>query len=531
MAKTLAVDKNNDIYLDANNNIAIATELTAVLQACEQAAKTYLGEMVLSTDKGIPYYEVVFVGVTNIQQFKSSLRQAFLEVTGVTQVKSISITQADDLLTYTATIETIYGVGTIPGVIGDDTIDITQPNLATLNYNYITEKGVIIPDTPAIYGNVQQEYKDVFGTDLITTANTPQGVLIVTDTLARSATAANNAQLANQINPNEAGGVFLDAIGALTGLERTKNEFTTVGVDLTGVEGTQIPAGTLFQDSISGYQFALQSSITLDESGEGNGIAKCTTAGAITVSPGNITVIVAGAPLGLETVNNPAAQIYIGSQREPDEQYRNRRRQTLALQGSSLSEAIVSAVRGLGGSVKSLSYRENWDKETKVIDGVTMVANSIYVCVDGGNDDEIADKIQIKTAGLNYNGDVNVNVKDPYSGQVIPVKFDRPNEIKISVRATIKPDQATQDPETAVKKAIDDYAKGNLSEEQGLIVGQAVSPWELAGAVNREYPGIFIQDMEISLVNQLNYTRDNIAIAINEVARIDEQNIAVVIMP
>src|SRR5690606_1109066 len=113
------------------------------------------------------------------------------------------------------------------------------------------------------------------------------------------------------------------------------------------VDGTQVPAGTLFQDSISSYQFSLQSSITLDESGEGSGIAKCITAGAITVSPGNITVIVAGAPLGLETVNNPAAQISIGSQTESDEQYRNRRRQTLALQGNSLSEAIMSAVRGL----------------------------------------------------------------------------------------------------------------------------------------------------------------------------------------
>lgn len=539
MTKSLAVDSNNDLYLDNNGNIAIVTGLTAVMQSCQQAAQTLLGEMVLQTNQGIPYFQVVFTGVPNVAQFEAALRTAFLAVPGVTQVASIDIIQTGDpdsaepfnALSYTATIDTIYGQGTLPFTQGSpDTTELTSLGLAALEYDFRDENGVIVPTTGAVLADVIQEYKDIFGEDLNPALNTPQGLLITAETLARTTVLANNCQIANQINPNFAGGIFLDAIGRLTDFLRKPAEFTLVAADLTGEPGTTISAFSQAKESVTGNVFELVSTVTLDGSGQGSGVFRAVNSGPIMVPPGTLTQIVSGGVLGWETVNNPNEQSSVGTAEQSDEEYRNERNLTLASQGITLSEAIISGVRQVNG-VASVLFRQNNTNSNMVIDGVTLVPHSIYVCVDGGIDADIANVIQEKTMGLAFNGSTTVNITDEFSGQIIPVKFDKPTEVPILVRATAKQNQNTQDIETAIRDAIDNYANGKLTLEQGLTVGQTVSPFELAGAVNREYPQIYIGKMEISLTGSINYTTNEIPIGINQKATIAKQDITVIVTP
>ena len=84
-------------------------------------------------------------------------------------------------------------------------------------YEYLTESGVIVPDTADTRNEVVSEWRNALGQDLITDDETPQGLLINAETIARQEVARNNANIANQINPDLAEGVFLDAIWALTG--------------------------------------------------------------------------------------------------------------------------------------------------------------------------------------------------------------------------------------------------------------------------------------------------------------------------
>ena len=113
--QTLAVNINNDIYLDSQGNIALAFDLNAVLQNCEQAVKTLLGEMVLNTDQGVPYFQNAFSGVLNLQQFSAALRTAILSVPNVLEVVSLVINTESDILSYTATIRTTFGTGLVNG--------------------------------------------------------------------------------------------------------------------------------------------------------------------------------------------------------------------------------------------------------------------------------------------------------------------------------------------------------------------------------------------------------------------------------
>lgn len=254
-------------------------------------------------------------------------------------------------------------------------------------YNYIPATGVIVPDTSTLLSTVQNEYLIAFGQDLIVDPETPQGVLITSETLARTAVVDNNAQLANQINPDIAGGVFLDAICELTGLTRIPNSFTQVVATVTGVEGTTIPTSAI-ASLTTGEEFSPIAPITIGADGTATGVFQALLPGPIATPINTLTEIVSG-EVGWETITNPSSAIAIGALQQSDVSLRLFRKQTLALQGVALNEAIISGLfDGLNrafGEGTSLQYRENYENTTQVIDGVTLVANSIYVCVTNPN--------------------------------------------------------------------------------------------------------------------------------------------------
>ena len=115
MTQVFAVNSNNDLYIDKNGRLAIFKDLPAILQGCEHVAKALLGEMVLAIDQGIPYFQAVWDGIPNLQQFQTALRTAFLGVDGVVEVISLIVSQNADTLNYTAIIRTVFGGGSISG--------------------------------------------------------------------------------------------------------------------------------------------------------------------------------------------------------------------------------------------------------------------------------------------------------------------------------------------------------------------------------------------------------------------------------
>lgn len=114
--KSFSINENNDIYLDKNGNLAISQGLTATVEICKQYMQTTLGELVLNTDKGLPYFQSVWNGIPNLQQFEAAARAAILSVEGVTQIRSFSFEINGSVLSYTAVIVTVYGQETVQGV-------------------------------------------------------------------------------------------------------------------------------------------------------------------------------------------------------------------------------------------------------------------------------------------------------------------------------------------------------------------------------------------------------------------------------
>ncbi len=313
---------------------------------------------------------------------------------------------------------------------------------------------------------------------------------------------------------------------ALSGGSRDAATSSSVLCNLTGVPGTVIPEGSTAKLDTAGAEvFASTSSVTLDTEGLASVYFASVIKGPVQALPNTLNEIDSG-PLGWETITNPDAAV-LGTLTEPDPTLRLLRRNTLALQGTALPEAITSALY-IDDGVRSLTFRENVSWEPQTIDGVFMVPKSVYACIDGGTDEEAAmTLLSKKSAGADWNGNTEVMVTDPVSGQVYPVKFDRPDIIEVLARVYIRVGTNISNPEQVVKAAIVAYANGLLPDEPGFVVGGAVSPFELAGAVTTASPGIYVQKVEVSYADSVSWVVEELPIGIFEKAHIQLSSVTV----
>lgn len=369
-------------------------------------------------------------------------------------------------------------------------------------YTYNTSTGYVVPDTADIQAEVQAEYTNTFGSDLdVTSPSTPQGLLINAETQSRIAVADNNAALANQINPFFAGGIFLDAILALMGSQRIPATSSQVLCTITGTPGLAIPSGSLAQD-VNGNQWQLADNVVLPLTGQlTDVIFIAVVAGPITVLANQLTTIISNI-LGWNSITNPAANYILGANSQSDVQTRQFRINTLYLQSNGLAGSIISALTALK-DVQSLSFIENPSTAT-TIDNVAMNANSIYVCINGGDSNSIAAALSsTKSAGCAYtNGASQTPISFPYqipiSGQTINVLFDRPDIIQIGVQMTVVLLTPIQNAQLALTLAITQWAAGFVDGMPGLVVGGNVSPFEIAASIGAQYPGTYITNLLIT---------------------------------
>lgn len=374
-------------------------------------------------------------------------------------------------------------------------------------YNYITETGVIVADTSDVLTEVQSEWQQAFGAGLDVDSSTPQGVMINAETATRVAVSQANAKLANQINPNLASGIFLDALCALLGLFRAAATATQVtNVTLTGIINTPIPAGSRVTLGPGGAVFTLQTGVVLSDNGSGGGIGYgtfvCSVTGPVACASGALNTPF-DTVLGWETVTNnqsgtPASVTTLGTLQQSDASLRALRNNTLALQGISTPQAQVSNLYAIPG-VTSVAYLENVTSAPLTINGVTLAAHSIWACVDGSATAlEIATSLlKNKTDGAGWNGAQSVAVLEPASGQTYTVMFDVPTYVFIYGAMTIRQGTYGGTLQADAAQAVADYFVGNVDGFTAIGIGQSVSPFEIAAAVVSACPGCIVMGCSI----------------------------------
>ncbi|AHK11701.1 P2 gpJ-like protein [Shewanella sp. phage 1/41] len=393
-----------------------------------------------------------------------------------------------------------------------------------MSYNYIVDNGVIVPNTSSIKTEVEAEWRLIAGEDATIDPSSFEGRLIDATTTERIKVARNNATLANQLNPNMANGSFVDAHLALVGGERDGEEQSTVELTLTGIVGTNILAGSYVEDINKQLWFLVSDTVI----GAGNTVTasfRSLNYGEIPAAIGEITKIISGV-VGWETVNNAAAAT-LGKIEQSDVSAKRQRRLELGANTRSVAESVISAVYRLEG-VNGIQFRENYTNATAIIDGITLIAKSSWLCVDGGVTSEIAEAYYINRWGTDFNGAVEYVYTDPISGQTPTVKFDRATDVPIECRIEARVSNS-QNAIADIKAAIVSYAIGDLEGEDGFSLGLDASPFEVASAVNAQLQNVFVKKCELALLGGTLST-DTIINGIIEKATITENDIEVILV-
>lgn len=393
-------------------------------------------------------------------------------------------------------------------------------------YDYVTATGTVIADTSTIVADVTATYTTIFGSDLITTPDSPAGTLITAEAVAESAVIQNNAALANQINPNISVGVFLDAVGSLLGIQRNVAVQTYVtAVTVTGAAGTVIPQGSLAATA-AGDNFQSVTSVTIPSSNTATVDFQSVAYGPIPCASTALNVIVSNI-LGWETVSN-TTQGALGSATQSDLSFRAFRNNTLGFQGVGLPVSIMSALYNVAG-VSSVWFQENVSASTATINGVSMTAKSIYAVVNGGsNVDVAAALLENKSTGSAWNGSTTVNVIEPASGQTYTVAFDYATPISISIQVTSPNGNGTD-----ITNAILAYVSGSVPNFP-LVTGSAwgiggeISAFEIAAAISVQFPQYLITNVQISLTSSISYATTPIQLTVQQIGTTSAGNISVI---
>lgn len=395
------------------------------------------------------------------------------------------------------------------------------------NYNYLTSQGVITVDTSTIQTDVENEYKAALGNDLVVTPDTPQGAQIAAEVSARVSVLNSMAAIANQINPNITGGVFADALCALMMLERDKASKSIIyGVTVAGTPGFTLPINSQATMSTTLDAFVSMASVTFDPS-TGSAVVdfEAVNAGPVACPVGELDTV--SDVLGWETVNNSSSAI-IGVTEQSDASLLAERKLTLGKQGVSTPEAQQSGLSAVDG-VFSISYRDNFTGSTATIDGIVLVANSVWACVNGGSDIDVATALQQnKTDGAAWNGAHTLAVVDPFSGQSYTVKWDRTTLIPIQVRVTVHKNSDPSNPSIVIPQSVTDYASGLIPKLSGFLNGAAVSPFEISKAIGFNNPLFTIDKVEVSLVSSVSWQTTEIAMALNQAATVSLSAVTVI---
>ena len=162
---------------------------------------------------------------------------------------------------------------------------------------------------------------------------------------------------------------------------------------------------------------------------------------------------------GVISVNNTQGYTSLGSDMESDLDFRIRREKSTAIASEGCADAIMSNILALQGVIQCKVH----DNDTNSTDATSTPAHTLWVIVDGENDD-VANIIYANKGGAGTRGNVTVPVQTS-SGQTINIKFDRPITSALYIKFDIQPINVLNINQSVIKKYIYENLFFELSED------------------------------------------------------------------
>ncbi|EJU9821225.1 baseplate J/gp47 family protein [Escherichia coli] len=310
----------------------------------------------------------------------------------------------------------------------------------------ITENGLSVPDIADVLAGRLTDMSTALGGGASQSLSSPQGQIAQSDTEIIAQEYDKLLCLFNQINPDFSTGRFQDGIGRIYFMERIAAQGTVVTATCIGQVGTTIPAGSTAVDA-SGYIYQSIDNAVIPSSGSVDVQFVNTTTGPIPCAAGSLNQIYR-AVSGWDAVNNISPGV-VGVDVESRIAFETRRRQSVARNSRNQDASTLAALLATDGVLDAYVW-SNRTAET-VNKGTTnfqILAHSVYICVYGGADTDVAESIfNTYNPGANMNGNTtftvydNVNYMPPYPSYVMQWQKASPTRVyfKVNVDASLNP--------------------------------------------------------------------------------------------
>lgn len=312
---------------------------------------------------------------------------------------------------------------------------------------YIDATGYHFADYPTIRAWLVSEYQAIYGADVYLEADSQDGQWISVIAKSLYDTAALGGSGYNSFSPVTGQGTGLSRLVKINGLTRLVPSYSTAILTIIGTAATVISNGVA--TDILNQKWNLPTSVTIPDAGTIDVTATAEVIGAVTADADTITTIFTPTR-GWQTVNNDNAATP-GSPVESDAELRVRQAISTANPSLTVFDGTVGAVANITGVTKVRGY-EN-DTDTTDTNGITE--HSICVVVAGGDDEEIAQAIQVhKTPGTGTFGDTTELVYDAH-GMPLDISFQRAVTATITATVTIAVNDAwSSDYEALIQEAV-----------------------------------------------------------------------------
>lgn len=302
--------------------------------------------------------------------------------------------------------------------------------------------GFIVPPEPAVLAGVQADWNAALGGNVNQALSTPQGQLATSESAIIGDGNGQLLAIQNNVDPAYSQGRWQDAIGRIYFLSRNPAQPTVTdasGAVCLGENGVYINAGATAQDN-NGNTYVCTAGGTIVNGSVVLPFA-CTVSGPIVLGANQLTNIYSTIP-GWDSITNPDAGI-TGSAVETAADFEFRRANSVAANSLSTNDAVLGAVLSVT-DVLDAYVIDNPTNSPATIGGVSIGANTLYVCAAGGSSQAIANAIWTKKPpGIPTQGGTTETVYDSNAGYDLPypsysISYQIPTSLTIFFLVQIK---------------------------------------------------------------------------------------------
>lgn len=270
------------------------------------------------------------------------------------------------------------------------TTNVPAPTLGPSGFAIPTESQVLI----GVIADIQAAFGGTLNLSATSTSSlaTPQGQLATTFAAIISDCYAQLLAVTSQVDPQYAQGLMQDGIGNIYMMQRYQATGTIVPATVIGLPGTVIPTGVAVATDANNNLYTCATSsgtaVTIGSGGNAAAIFTNMATGPI-IYPATGMFISQIVP-GWDSIVT-STPITLGANIENAQQFETRRQLSVAVNASNTVQSIKAAIlaltpttsSGIPGTPPSVYVVDNPSNAVVITGGITLPANSVFVCTNG----------------------------------------------------------------------------------------------------------------------------------------------------